>query len=102
MKALLMQAVQRNVVPTYVARPLRAFTDSSGATPGSMPIAEALSDRERDVLRLLVAGCSGPEIAETLVVAPSTVRTHVKSIYGKLDVHTREQAIARATELKFL
>jgi DNA-binding NarL/FixJ family response regulator len=63
---------------------------------------EKLTDRERDVLRLLLAGRSGPEIADVLVVAPSTVRTHLKSIYGKLDAHSRDQAIARARELKLV
>jgi LuxR family transcriptional regulator, maltose regulon positive regulatory protein len=52
------------------------------------------------VLRLLIAGRSGPEIAAALVVAPSTVKTHLKRIYEKLDVHSRDQAIARARELK--
>jgi LuxR family maltose regulon positive regulatory protein len=51
---------------------------------------------------LLVAGRSGPEIADALVVAPSTVKTHLKSIYGKLDVHSRDQAIARVRELRLL
>jgi LuxR family maltose regulon positive regulatory protein len=53
-------------------------------------------------LRLLVPGRSAPEIAEALVVAPSTVRTHLKSIYAKLGVHGRVQAIARARELKLV
>jgi LuxR family maltose regulon positive regulatory protein len=71
-------------------------------TRDPLPLVEPLSERERDVLRLLIAGRSAPEIAEALIVAPSTVRTHLKSIYGKLDAHTRVQAIARARELKLV
>jgi LuxR family maltose regulon positive regulatory protein len=41
-------------------------------------------------------------MAEVLVVAPSTVRTHIKRIYGKLDVHKRAEAVARARELGLL
>jgi LuxR family maltose regulon positive regulatory protein len=40
--------------------------------------------------------------SSSLVVAPSTVKTHLKSIYTKLDVHSRAQAIARTHELKLL
>ena len=63
---------------------------------------EPLSVRERDVLRLIVAGQSGPEIAESLAVAPSAVKTHLKNIYDKLGVHSRDQAISRVRELKLL
>lgn len=110
MQALLTTALRRGLAPTYVARLLRAFSEEDRgrgigreSVPGPpSPLLEPLSDRERDVLRLLVAGRSGPEIAEALVVAPSTVRTHLKSIYGKLDAHSRDQAIARARELKLV
>jgi LuxR family maltose regulon positive regulatory protein len=51
---------------------------------------------------LLIAGLPGPEIARELSVSHSTVRTHLKSIYGKLDVHSRDQAIVRARELRLL
>jgi LuxR family maltose regulon positive regulatory protein len=60
---------------------------------------EPLTRRERQVLQLITAGLSGPEIAEELIVAYSTVRSHIKSIYGKLDVHSRHEAIERAKAL---
>lgn len=102
MKGLLYHALQRGILPTYVAGLLRAFADVTEPMSARGSVRESLSDRERDVLRLLVAGCSGPQIADALVVAPSTVRTHLKSIYGKLDVHSRDQAISRVRELKLL
>jgi LuxR family maltose regulon positive regulatory protein len=65
-------------------------------------LVESLTRRERQVLHLLVAGLSGPDIAEELVVAYSTVRSHIKSIYGKLGVHSRHEAIERAKALKLV
>jgi LuxR family maltose regulon positive regulatory protein len=61
-----------------------------------------LSDRERDVLRLLGTDLSGPEIARELVVSLNTVRSHTKSIYAKLGVNTRRTAVRRAQELGLL
>ena len=61
-----------------------------------------LTERELEVLRLLAGGLSNKEIAERLIVAPSTVKQHLKNIYGKLDVHSRTQAVARGRELALL
>ncbi len=54
------------------------------------------------MLRLLVTHLSSTEIAEQLVISANTVRSHIKSIYGKLDVHSRADAVQRARELKLL
>jgi LuxR family maltose regulon positive regulatory protein len=54
------------------------------------------------VLRLFKTELSGPEIAQELVVALSTVRTHTKSIYSKLNVNNRRAAVNRAVELNLL
>ena len=63
---------------------------------------EPLSKRELDVLRLLTTELSGPEIARELVVAVSTVRTHTKRIYSKLNVTNRRAAIKRAAQLDLI
>jgi ATP/maltotriose-dependent transcriptional regulator MalT len=63
---------------------------------------EPLSEREREVLRLVAQGASTHEIAQQLGVAASTVKTYLKGIYRKLDVHSRAQAVARAAQLTML
>lgn len=63
---------------------------------------EPLSERELEVLHLLDTDLSMPEIADRLVVAVSTIRSHVKSIYGKLDAHGRIEAVHRAREAGLL
>ncbi|MFN2168560.1 MAG: LuxR C-terminal-related transcriptional regulator, partial [Anaerolineae bacterium] len=62
-------------------------------------LVEPLSERELEVLRLLASGLSNPEIADELVIAVSTVRSHCKNIYGKLGVHKRWDAVQRGQEL---
>ena len=87
---------------------------ASGESPAASPtqvapgqstidaLVEPLSERELDVLRLFGTDLSGPEIARELVIALSTVRTHTKSIYSKLNVNSRRAAVKRATELGLL
>jgi WD40 repeat protein/DNA-binding CsgD family transcriptional regulator len=63
---------------------------------------EPLNERELQVLRLVADGASTREIAQQHVVAVSTIKTYLKSIYRKLDVHTRTQAVAQAAQLNIL
>jgi LuxR family maltose regulon positive regulatory protein len=108
MGELLQQAAARGIVPDYVDKLLAAFF--TGAEPGppefstnlTTALAEPLSQRELEVLRLIAAGLSNREIAEELVVAISTVKTHVRNIYGKLDVSSRTQSLVKARELKLI
>jgi LuxR family maltose regulon positive regulatory protein len=65
-------------------------------------LAEPLSQRELEVLRLLATELSGPEIADHLVVSLNTVRSHTKAIYAKLGVTSRRAAVRRASELDLL
>ena len=61
-----------------------------------------LTNRELDVLKHLDSNETVPEIAEKMVVTTNTVRTHIKSIYNKLNVHNRISAIKKAHELKLI
>ena len=70
--------------------------------PAAIPLVEPLTARELDVLRLLAAGRSNAGMARLLIVEQSTVKTHLVHLYGKLGVHSRTQAVARARELNLL
>jgi LuxR family maltose regulon positive regulatory protein len=105
------RAVSRGTAPGYVSRLLAAFdvsehrTGPRGKTSSdtrAQPLIDPLSERELEVLHLLARGLSNPEIAQELVVARSTVRSHVKSIYSKLSVHKRWDAVQRARDLGLL
>ena len=75
-----------------VAFPQSQTTDST--TNDSLP--EPLSERELDVLQLIATGRTNQEIADILVIALSTVKSHINNIYGKLGTKRRTQAIAIA------
>ncbi|MBX2999480.1 MAG: hypothetical protein KF893_13270 [Caldilineaceae bacterium] len=105
MTVLLREAVTREIASGYARDLLEALPDAQGKIADSgpflsaQPIIEPLSQREIDLLRLLQTELSGPEIAEELVIALSTVRTHTKSIYAKLNVNSRRAAVKRAIDL---
>jgi len=84
------------------ARPGGQIGGVETAAPDQSTLAEPLSGREIEVLRLIDLGLSNAAIAERLVVAPSTIKTHINNIYGKLGVQTRVQALQRARELGLL
>ena len=62
-------------------------------------IADPLSARESDILKLIAQGQSNKEIARSLAIAPETVKSHVKHIFIKLAVEKRAQAVSRAQSL---
>ena len=68
----------------------------------SQALIEPLSQRELEVLRLLTTHLSRIEIADQLTVSPNTIRFHLKNIYQKLGVHSRSDAVQRATELNLI
>jgi len=71
-------------------------------SPPAGALIEPLTERELEVLRLLPTELTTPEIAERLVISYHTVRTHLKHIYGKLDAHSRHEAVTRAKTLDLL
>jgi LuxR family maltose regulon positive regulatory protein len=83
----------------YIDKLLAAFFPTAPAEK-SRPatILEPLSQRELDILRLIATGRSNKEIAEILVIAVSTVKSHINNLYGKLGTKRRTQAIAIARD----
>jgi DNA-binding CsgD family transcriptional regulator len=65
-------------------------------------LAEPLSQREVEVLRLINSGLTNAQIAARMTVAPSTVKTHINNIYSKMGVQTRVQAVNKARALGLL
>jgi LuxR family transcriptional regulator, maltose regulon positive regulatory protein len=106
MKTLLGELAKEQGHPLqgYLKRLLEAFTRPVAAIsvgtgrlkPG---LAEPLSERELEVLKLLRSELSGPEIARQLIVSLNTLRTHTKNIFNKLGVNNRRAAVRRAEEL---
>jgi LuxR family maltose regulon positive regulatory protein len=79
-----------------------ALVSQSPSPPVSQSLVEPISLRELEVLRLIASGKSNAEIARALVIAISTVKAHTNSIFGKLQVSSRTQAIALARDLQLL
>jgi LuxR family maltose regulon positive regulatory protein len=106
MARLLYQAAERRIAPEYAGRLLAAFpavepAPTAPSRPSSEMI-EPLSEREREVLLLIAEGLSNREIAQRLFLSLSTVKVHTYNIYGKLGVHSRTQAVAKARALGIL
>jgi LuxR family maltose regulon positive regulatory protein len=82
---------------------LAAFSgDVKLPRPAQQILPEPLTDREEEILELLAAGLTNPEIAEKLIISAGTVKKHASNIYGKLSVSGRTEAAARARELDLL
>nr|WP_221381743.1 response regulator transcription factor [Actinoplanes polyasparticus] len=89
-EALLAPSVTRRLIAEFAARPV-----ADRPRPAAL---NALTPRETDVLRLIARGRSNQEIAEDLVVAEQTVKTHIGRILAKLGLRDRAQAVVFAYE----
>ncbi len=97
----LQEVALRGKMVEYVGEILAAMGESMRASLTS-GLVEPLSEREIEVLRLLVAGLSNREIAGKLVISLGTAKTHIHNIYGKLGTRNRPETINRARELELL
>ncbi len=110
MADLLRQAAARGMSIDYVQRLLAALKDEQDrrerrlhpSALNARPLSEPLTDRELEVLRLVAIGQSNEVIAATLVISVETVKKHLKNIYGKLDVHSRLEAVNHVREAGLL
>jgi LuxR family maltose regulon positive regulatory protein len=107
MLTLLRLAYRRSIVPEYVATLLSAFGEQHALvlpplSPRPASLLEPLTERERQVLRLLLEGASNREIGRRLSLSVNTVKRHVYNLCGKLGVQSRAQAIARARTLNLV
>ena len=76
----------------HIARQVLSMLSAAAAPPGEY----GLTERERQVLELMVEGLTRKDIAERLFISPSTVLTHSRNVYSKLHVHNRGGAVAKA------
>jgi LuxR family maltose regulon positive regulatory protein len=107
MRVLLGHVAAPGPASAYARRLLHAFETPARAasTPlaaGSAALAEPLTRREVEILRLIAAGLRNQEIADQLCLSVSTVKRHIANAYGKLGVGHRTEALVRANELNLL
>jgi LuxR family maltose regulon positive regulatory protein len=110
MAELLELAITQNISSHYASLLLAAFPESVLPTISTSQesvvqtqlLPEPLTEREIEVLRLMVEGCKYQEIAERLFISINTVRHHTRNVYGKLGANNRAQAIGKARELNIL
>lgn len=94
--------LQQDALSAFVKRLLEAMPGETTKSNDKLADEEKLSDRELEVLSLLAAGQSYKEIGQELFLSLNTVQFHVKSIYRKLLVNKRVQAIEKAREKKLI
>ncbi|MGD2207153.1 MAG: LuxR C-terminal-related transcriptional regulator [Anaerolineae bacterium] len=100
---LLRRALTQGIASGYASWLLATFDERpSTISPATQALVEPLTERETEVLHLIAAGLTNREIAQELVIAVSTVKSHINHLYGKLEVKNRTQAVARGRELDLL
>ncbi|MBT8331027.1 MAG: winged helix-turn-helix transcriptional regulator [Deltaproteobacteria bacterium] len=122
MADLLKALHHQGIAPDYIGKILAAFGqgDEPGVEPKTAdrsmaaanhplrkstsipPLVEPLTNRELDVLELLARRLSNQEIADKLYISTTTVKSHLKNIYGKLSVNKRREAVAKAMKIGIL
>jgi DNA-binding NarL/FixJ family response regulator len=87
-----------SITPSLARRLIKKMEQSEPAKPAADPQHDisSLSERERDVLKLVASGYISGEISEMLSISVQTVNTHIKNVHRKLNVRTRAQAVSLA------
>jgi LuxR family maltose regulon positive regulatory protein len=107
LKPLLRKALAKGVTPEYTAGLLHAIETeerlkSGGGVATTAHTSNLLSERETEILHLIETGLSNRQIADRLVIALATTKTHIHNLCRKLNASTRTQALARAKEQKLI
>ena len=89
-------------IPKSFAKKLLAEFTIIESHEAEKPESALLSERELEILRFIAAGLSNKTITEKLFISLSTVKTHLRNIYSKLDAHSRTEAVAKANDLDLL
>lgn len=103
----LLQAVRRIgrgeavIPPLMLGSLLKSLIQRRREADAALMRYSRLSRREREVLELLVEGADQDEMADILSISPQTVRTHIQNVIGKLEVHSRLEAVALSVEHDF-
>lgn len=95
---LVVEILSRDTTITEIS----GAADSAEARQVAQPLVEPLTPRELEVLQLVSQGLTNQQIAEQLIISAGTVKYYTAQIYGKLEVHNRTQAVARARDLGLL
>lgn len=86
------------ITPALARRLIQRLDARPAGVSGQLAACESLSDREREVLKMVAAGYTNPEIGERLAISGLTVNAHIRNINRKLQVRSRAQAVSRAME----
>ena len=86
----------------YLLEEMGVKTETASPQTAAADLAEPLTGREIEILRLVASGMRNQEIADRLFISLSTVKRHIANAYGKLGVSHRTEAVARARQLNLL
>ena len=91
--ALIQPSVMRRLVETFVAARPRGGWGAADVAETRRAALTSLTDREREILVLVARGLSNDEIAEELFITPATAHSHIKRIYSKCGMHSRQEIL---------
>lgn len=98
-QVLLSAALQQTVLPAEFTQRILDMAKSPTPVVAPRAVSRALTEREVEILQLLMRGLANAEIARNLGVSTNTVKNHLNNIYRKLGVTSRSQAFATASQL---